>query len=228
MDDITELDQVQYEAKQLRSLSHKSIVQYEDEFLHQDEGAFDNKYIYVLIMEYCDNGDLTDKIRSYKKEQLARDPTTLNISLPENVVMRYFIEICEALKYIHARDIIHRDIKSPNIFLSSDGSAKLGDFGLCISGKHIQTKTKYSAVGTDCYMSPEIIKGKLFQKGKSSDIWALGCVLLEMLTGSALWDLEFDMGIKSIEDPTYIHEYIQNNIPQKYDPKIKALLKKML
>ena len=41
---------------------------YEDEFLHMDEGAFDNKYIYILIMEYCSNGDMTDKIRDYKKE----------------------------------------------------------------------------------------------------------------------------------------------------------------
>ena len=53
MDDITDLDKVQYESKQLRKLSHKHIVQYEDEFLHMDEGTFDNKYIYIIIMEYC-------------------------------------------------------------------------------------------------------------------------------------------------------------------------------
>ena len=49
--------------------------------------------------------------------------------------MKYLIEICEAIKYIHSREIIHRDIKSPNIFISNDGSARLGDFGLCISSK---------------------------------------------------------------------------------------------
>ena len=173
-----------------------------------DEGAFDNKYIYITIMEYCQNGDLTDFIRAYKKEQLEKDPVTLNVTLPEKKVMKIFIEICEAMRYIHSRDIIHRDIKSPNIFLGLDDTAKLGDFGLCVHGKSIVTKTKYSVVGTDCYMAPELHKGKLFQKGKSSDIWALGCVLLEMLLGTALWDLDFDLGIKGIEEPAHIFDYI--------------------
>lgn len=75
--------------------------------------------------------------------------------MPEHKVMKYFIEICEALRYIHSKDIIHRDIKSPNIFLSNDDSAKLGDFGLCVMAKTIETKAKYSTVGTDCYFSPE-------------------------------------------------------------------------
>ena len=55
--------------------------------------------------------------------------------MPEHKVMKYFIEVAEAVRYIHARDIIHRDIKSPNIFVADDDSAKLGDFGLCIVGK---------------------------------------------------------------------------------------------
>lgn len=57
--------------------------------------------------------------------------------MPEHLIMKYFINICEALRYIHAKDIIHRDIKSPNIFLTEEGTAKLGDFGLCIHGKTI-------------------------------------------------------------------------------------------
>jgi len=57
--------------------------------------------------------------------------------MPEYQIMKYFIEVCEALKYIHQKDIIHRDIKTPNIFLTEDDIAKLGDFGLCIHGKTI-------------------------------------------------------------------------------------------
>jgi serine/threonine protein kinase len=109
-------------------------------------------------MEYCANGDMTDKINNYRKEQETYDDGR-SITMPEHKVMKFFIEVCEAVKYIHSKDIIHRDIKSPNIFITDDNFAKLGDFGLCIQGKTILTKTKYSTVGTDCYFSPESYKG---------------------------------------------------------------------
>jgi serine/threonine protein kinase len=60
-------------------VSHKNIVTYEDEFLHMEEGAFESKYLYIIIMEYCAHGDLTDVIRDYRKEQLERDPDTTNV-----------------------------------------------------------------------------------------------------------------------------------------------------
>mmetsp|Transcript_33418 Transcript_33418/g.32464 ORF Transcript_33418/g.32464 Transcript_33418/m.32464 type:complete len:131 (+) Transcript_33418:594-986(+) len=66
MNDITELDQAQYESKQMRCLFHKNIVSYEDEFLHMEEGHFENKFLYIIVMEYCENGDLTDVIREHK------------------------------------------------------------------------------------------------------------------------------------------------------------------
>jgi hypothetical protein len=59
-------------------------------------------------------------------------------------------------------------------------------------------------------------------------VWALGCILLEMLMGTALWDLDFDMAIKCIEEPSFIYDYMQNNVPRKFDNQIKSLLKKML
>ena len=220
MKDITELDKVQYEAKQLRMLQHRAIVSYEDEFLHINEGPFDNKYVYIIIMEYCANGDLTDKIREYWDEH--------GEAMPENKVMQYFLEVCEAVRYIHARDIIHRDIKSPNIFLTTQDHAKLGDFGLCIQGKAIPHKTKYSTVGTNCYYAPELHKGQLVQKGKPADIWALGCVLLELLTGHALWDLGEDFGIRAIEDPDFIGRWVDENVDGKYSTKVVGLVKRMM
>eukprot|EP00347_Sterkiella_histriomuscorum_P013901 403362923 len=231
MKDITDLERVQYEAKQLRRLNHKNIVSYEDEFMHINEGTIGNKYVYVIIMEYCEGGDLTDKIREYNQEQMEKwgsEATIEKVSMPEHKVMKYFIEMCEAVRYIHARDIIHRDIKSPNVFLTQDDTVKLGDFGLCIQAKSIVTKAKYSSVGTDCYFSPEQIKGQLYQKGRASDVWAIGLILLEMMVGCPVWDLGFDFGIKAIESPHFIFDYISENIPSKYDQKLKQILKKML
>ena len=63
MADLNELEKVQHEAKELRRLEHKSIVQYEDEFLHMVDGPISAHYVYVIIMEYCESGDLTDLIR---------------------------------------------------------------------------------------------------------------------------------------------------------------------
>ena len=63
MADLNELEKVQHEAKELRRLEHKNIVQYEDEFLHMVDGPASTHYIYVIIMEYCESGDLTDLIR---------------------------------------------------------------------------------------------------------------------------------------------------------------------
>ena len=65
------------------------------------------------------------------------------------------MDILEGIRFIHNHDIIHRDLKSPNIFINDDGHAKIGDFGLCIKGKSILTKAKYSTVGTDCFKAPE-------------------------------------------------------------------------
>ena len=77
-------------------------------------------------------------------------------------------------------------------------------------------------------MAPELHKGELYQKGRASDIWALGLVLLEMMMGIAVWDLGVDFGIKAIEEPHFLVEYINENVPEKYSPELKQLVKKML
>ncbi len=157
LEDLGELEKVTNEAKQLRKLSHRNIVAYSDEFLHEDSRALaETKYKFLLVMEYCPNGDLLFRINRWKDQQ----------KLPKEAeVMGIFIDILEAVKYIHKRDIIHRDIKCENIFIASDLSAKLGDFGLCVHGKSIKTRKSghYSlAVGTEDYHSPELFKGSLF------------------------------------------------------------------
>ena len=105
MKEITEIDELQMEAKQLIKLNHQNIVSYEDDFIHLDQSGLELTYSYFIVMEYCNGGDLTDKIRQAVEN---------NTSLTENQIMEWFCQLLLAVKYIHNKDIVHRDIKGPN------------------------------------------------------------------------------------------------------------------
>ena len=118
-------------------------------------------------MEYAEGGDLNKKI----KAQMLVGP------FKEERIISWFLEICEAIKYLHQRHIIHRDLKPLNIFLTIDNKIKLGDFGLSKVLNSSKELIK-SNVGTIIYMSPEIIKDDYYSF--SSDIWSLGIILFEL------------------------------------------------
>ncbi|XP_023800885.1 serine/threonine-protein kinase PAK 3-like, partial [Cyanistes caeruleus] len=91
-------------------------------------------------------------------------------------------ECLRGLAFLHANNIIHRDIKSGNILLGLDGSVKLADFGLCV--QFIPEKRKPRArVGTAFWMAPEVLRGVPY--GPKVDIWSLGIVGIEMAKGEA-------------------------------------------
>ncbi|XP_044286836.1 serine/threonine-protein kinase Nek1 isoform X6 [Varanus komodoensis] len=94
-------------------------------------------------------------------------------------IMDWFIQICLALKHVHDRKILHRDIKSQNIFLTKDGTIQLGDFGIA-RVLNSTVELARTCIGTPYYLSPEICENKPYNN--KSDIWALGCVLYEMCT----------------------------------------------
>ncbi len=95
----------------------------------------------------------------------------------EDQILEWFIQICQALKCVHDTKILHRDLKTQNIFLTKDRIAKLGDFGIA----RIFTTTRQEAktmAGTPINLSPEIVNGKEYSY--QSDIWSLGVVLYEL------------------------------------------------
>ena len=92
--------------------------------------------------------------------------------------MNWFVQICFAIKYIHDKNILHRDLKLSNIFLSSNGDINLGDFGIA---KVLDNSDEFAKtiVGTPYYLSPEICLRRPYNQ--KSDIWSLGCILYELM-----------------------------------------------
>ncbi len=100
--------------------------------------------------------------------------------------MNWFIQMALGLSYLHGRKILHRDIKTNNIFLTASRVVKIGDFGvskeLTSTGEMADT-----VIGTPCYMSPEILSDQKYDA--KSDVWALGCVLYELCTLKHAFDV---------------------------------------
>ncbi|NXC75074.1 NEK1 kinase, partial [Anhinga anhinga] len=103
----------------------------------------------------------------------------VKIIVVKKMILDWFVQICLALKHIHDRKILHRDIKSQNIFLTKDGTIQLGDFGIA-RVLNSTAELARTCIGTPYYLSPEICQNKPYNN--KSDIWALGCVLYEMCT----------------------------------------------
>ncbi|XP_062419476.1 LOW QUALITY PROTEIN: serine/threonine-protein kinase Nek1 [Pungitius pungitius] len=144
----------------LANMSHPNIVQYKESF---EEGG-----CLYIVMDYCEGGDLFKKINTQK-----------GVLFSEEQILDWFVQICLALKHVHDRKILHRDIKSQNIFLTKDGTVQLGDFGIA-RVLNSTVELARTCIGTPYYLSPEICENKPYNN--KSDIWALGCVLYEMCT----------------------------------------------
>ena len=120
-------------------------------------------------MEYCDAGDLSQFLKI--NQQLGK-------FVAEEKIWKYFIQMCLGLAHIHCKKILHRDIKSMNMFMTKEDKIKIGDLG--VAKVLMQTQFAKTFVGTPYYLSPEICEEKPYND--KSDIWALGCILYEMCT----------------------------------------------
>ncbi|XP_078417137.1 serine/threonine-protein kinase Nek1 isoform X11 [Cetorhinus maximus] len=155
-----EREESRREVAVLANMKHPNIVQYKESF--EESGCL------YIVMDYCEGGDLFKRINAQK-----------GILFPEDQILDWFVQICLALKHVHDRKILHRDIKSQNIFLTKDGTVQLGDFGIA-RVLNSTVELARTCIGTPYYLSPEICENKPYNN--KSDIWALGCVLYEMCT----------------------------------------------
>ncbi|XP_038242741.1 serine/threonine-protein kinase Nek3 isoform X4 [Dermochelys coriacea] len=162
------------EAILLSKMKHPNIVAYKESF--EADG-----HLYI-VMEYCDDGDLMQKIK-YQRGKL----------FPEDTILHWFVQMCLGVKHIHDRRVLHRDIKSKNIFLTQNGKVKLGDFG---SARLLTNPMAYACtyVGTPYYVPPEIWENMPYNN--KSDIWSLGCILYELCTLKHPMTAEFEQILK--------------------------------
>ena len=136
------------EAKILEVLNHPNIVRFREVYKTK-------KGKLCIVMDYADGGDLQGKI---KEKYKLREKTGGQLQYwDEDHVLNWFTQICLALKHVHDRKILHRDLKSQNIFLTKKGIIKLGDFGIARVLSETKSKAK-TVVGTPYYLSPEIIQ----------------------------------------------------------------------
>ncbi|KAG2783450.1 hypothetical protein PC116_g13575 [Phytophthora cactorum] len=123
-----------------------------------------------IVMEYCSGGDLRTYLKTHKMQRSCLD---------EDKIWYWFVQLALGLHHMHQQRVLHRDLKTANIFLSDAGYLVLGDLGIARTLKIGDMAT--TVIGTPLYMAPEVLDGKDYSF--SSDVWALGCVLYELCTG---------------------------------------------
>lgn len=147
--DSRELEYIKREIELHEKLKHPFVIEMIDHFYEND-----NAYI---ILEYANHGNLYHYL--YK-----------TLYIPEEDLLKIFVQVVMAVQYMHENDILHRDIKPENILLDEKRNAKLGDFGWSTECKDYQIRSTFC--GTPEYMSPEMIFGK--GQRKQSDVYSLG------------------------------------------------------
>ena len=199
-----EIIEVKQEAKILSSINSDFVVKYYDSFEENDN--------INIVMEYCDEGDLNDFIIKKKKD---------NILIEENLIWNLFIKITIGLAHIHQMKILHRDLKTMNIFLKNGFQVKIGDLGVAkILLKNSFAKT---LIGTPFYLSPEICQAIPYNN--KSDVWALGCILYELCTFKHPFDAK-SQGALILKIMSNVPENINNYYSKDLDNLIHLLLEK--
>ena len=153
-----QIHNLEREIRVMQMLDHPNIVKYlgarrEGSFLH-------------IFMEYVPGGTMTSLIRTFGP-------------LKSRQAAQYTRQILDGLNYLHSKSIVHRDLKGDNLFVTTDGKVKVGDFG---TSKELRTlHISNSVAGTPHYMAPEVVTNQ--GHGVEADVWSLGCCVIQMLTG---------------------------------------------
>jgi serine/threonine protein kinase len=193
------------ETELLRQLDHRNCIQCYGHFID------DRNKLFYIVLEYCEGGDLSHLISSKKERSQYLD---------ESFIWSIFQQICLGVEHLHQMGIVHRDLKTSNIFLVNGQTPKIGDLGVShqVSENTLMLQT-FS--GTPLYLSPELVRGQPYNE--KTDIWSLGIVLYEMcalsppFAGTTLLNLA--QAIDSAEIPS---------LPSQYSSKLDRYVRWLL
>jgi len=191
------------EVRLLASINHKNIISYKESFYNEKNQTLN------IILEYADDGDLQTKIISKKSS---------DNYFEEKTIWSIFIQMVKGLNELHNKKIIHRDLKSANIFLMKNGTCKLGDLNV---SKVVENELLRTQTGTPFFASPEIWEDKPYSF--KSDIWSIGCILYQMAA------LKMPFQGKSIKE---VYHNLKNvnipPLPENYSDDLMIMIKKLL
>lgn len=195
------------EAQSAAALSHPHIVNIHD--VGEQDG------IYYMVMEYVEGKNLKDYIREKGR-------------IPVREAVQITRQIAEALEQAHAAGVIHRDIKPQNILFSSNGKVKVTDFGIAIAGDGVTVTFGDEIIGSVQYISPEQARGE--QADKQSDLYSLGIVFYEMVTGKVPFGGESPVAVamKHIQDEIIPPRQLAGDIPEGLEQIILRAVEKDL
>jgi NIMA (never in mitosis gene a)-related kinase len=226
-----EIELVENEVAILRNLNHPLITKYYKSFKEGD--------CLYIVMEFMDNGDLSKLIKGHQ---------TLKKPIEEERLWNIFIQALKSLEFVHSKELIHRDIKPENLFISCDGTIKLGDFGVAANyhkknnNKQPNMKNmqkiqqmqnvgkmdcKGTVVGTAPFMSPEMIENTEYDL--TSDVYSMGCAFFETMYWNVPRAPALDiMGLVEGKNVLKLQDVPIKNNKDVYSKELVNLVRKMI
>ncbi len=189
----------------IKFLKPEALKKVDNIIRFQNEARFSSALNHPNIVKIYDYGEYDNTlfiVNEFVKGQTLRDSLDFKGAYTINEACSIMLQLCDSLIYIHSKKIIHRDIKSSNVYILPDGSVKIGDFGISIlldSNLNINENKKIA--GTAQYLAPELVTGKA-GGSYQSDIYALGILFFELITGNVPFDGDNpnDIAIKHVKE----------------------------
>lgn len=204
---VNNLNKIIDECFLLKSLKHTNISSFQGCCYDETNQIF---YIYTKFYE---KGDLFDVIRSYGSNDI-----------PNEILLKFMMDIVKGLNYIHKKNIIHRDLKTSNIFVGDNNDLVIGDFGLAL--QYINSDDRFT--GTYSYIAPELWLSDPPKYDCYTDIFALGCIFYELYTLKLLYPGDDNKNLikNKILDKNYHISFDRTTLPPII--RLEKLIKKML